>query len=146
VVMALAPLRAGGAAIAWNQYGHGFPTLEYASLNAAGKPSRAMRISHFSGKDSEAVQISINRRGQLVSSWVHDAGRAHNAHKGFEQLMAAICDSTNRCSAPRVIALGRTRPACVSPAAAAPSRTCSTPLSTDVETPSSSGTSSGRPR
>jgi hypothetical protein len=121
--VALAPLRGGRAALVWDQYGHGFPFLQYALVDAAGRLGRATRIAHFSGLDTANTELSINDRGQLVAAWVHSGPAKHSKPgqpiaNGSARLIVSTCQSVRRCSRPRAIPLGRTRPACVNPAVA----------------------------
>jgi hypothetical protein len=125
VPLALFPLASGRAALVFDQYGHGTPFLEYGLLSATGRIGRIARIAHPGTRDTEATELSVNARGELIASWVHDDGASRPGSSptspGFvaAKLVVAVCEPALRCGAPQTLPLGAIhKPACINPTVA----------------------------
>lgn len=121
VPLGLFPLRQGKAALVWDQYGHGFPILEYGRVDRAGRLSGVTRVAHLNGHDQIPTQISVNSRGVLAAAWTNGGGTALRHGKPVAvtaHLIAVTCKPFTSCSALQTIPLGRTRPTCINPAVA----------------------------
>ena len=121
--VALAAVHGGRAALVWEQYGQGFPFLEYALVGANGGLGRTVTIAHLSGQDSADPKVSLNNRGELVAAWVHGGGirfrrPGHPLPYGKARLIVTVCKPAGQCTAPRAIRLETSRPACLNPAVA----------------------------
>jgi hypothetical protein len=124
VPLALIPLSGGRAAVVFDKYGHGTPFLEYGLLSAMGRMGKIARIAHPGPRDTAATDLSVNPRGDLIASWVHNdlASRPGTSptSPGFvpAQLVVALCRPALHCASPETIPLGTTNPACINPAVA----------------------------
>ena len=122
-LVALEGLSGNRAEVVWDQYGHGFPLLKAALITAAGRIEKPVVIAHPGGRDTEAIEISINPRGDLVAAYVHDQAsftgspRAPGRHGGA-RVMLSVCEAAVHCTGPRGLRLGATRPVCINPAVA----------------------------
>lgn len=121
VPLALFPLLGGRAALVFDQYGHGTPFLEYAVLSATGRMGAIARIAHPGPRDTAATQLSVNPRGELIASWVHD-DLAHprssptSPGSATAKLVVAVCKPALHCTSPQTVPLGAIKPACINPA------------------------------
>lgn len=124
VPLALFPLVGRRAALVFDQYGHGTPFLEYAILSPSGQMGPPATIAHPGTHDTEATELSVNPRGELIASWVHNDAASppgsSPASPGFvpAELVVAVCKPALRCAPPTTVRLGATKPACVNPAVA----------------------------
>jgi hypothetical protein len=122
VPLAIFPLRGGRAALVWDQYGHGFPLLDYAVVDGSGRLGRVVTVAHLNGDDQLPTQISVNQAGVLAGAWTHGGGvtlrRSRPVPRNQARLILVVCEPFANCSTPTAIPLGRTRPACISPAVA----------------------------
>ncbi|MGO9974511.1 MAG: hypothetical protein ACLP01_17260 [Solirubrobacteraceae bacterium] len=124
VPLGLFPLASGRAALVFDRYGHGTPLLEYAVLSATGRMGAIARIAHPGTHDTAATELSVNPRGELIASWVHDDGASPPGSSptspGFiaAKLDVVICKPALRCASPQTVPLGETKPACINPAVA----------------------------
>ncbi len=119
--IALAGLSGNRAELVWEQYGHGFPLLKAALVTAAGKIGKPVLIAHPGGDDTAATEISINLGGDLVAAYVHDQASFTGPHgapsrHGNARVMLSVCRAAVRCTGPRGVGLGATRPVCINPA------------------------------
>jgi hypothetical protein len=124
VPLAVFPLIGGRAALVFDQYGHGTPFLDYAVLSATGRMGRIARIAHPGTRDTAAVRLAVNPRGELIASWVHDdlaspPGSSPTSRRFVAaKLVVAVCKPALRCASPQTVPLGETKPACINPAVA----------------------------
>lgn len=124
VPLALFALSRGRAAVVFDKYGHGTPWLEYGLLSATGRIGKITRIAHPGSHDSEATELSVNPRGELIASWVHNDGASRPGtsptSRGFvaARLVVTLCRPALHCAAPETVPLGTTKPACINPAVA----------------------------
>jgi hypothetical protein len=124
VPLALFPLSDGRAAVVFDRYGHGTPFLEYGLLSVTGRIGEIARIAHPGPRDTATTDLSVNPRGELIASWVHNdlASRPGTSptSPGFvaAQLVVALCRPALHCASPQPIPLGTTKPACINPAVA----------------------------
>lgn len=124
VPLALFPLLGGHAALVFDQYGHGTPFLEYTVLSATGRMGGIARIAHPGARDTAATQLSVNPRGELIASWIHDdlasAPESSPTSPGFvtAKLVVAVCKPALHCASPQTVPLGAIKPACINPAVA----------------------------
>lgn len=118
---ALTAVGGGRVAVVWNQYGHGFPVLQYALMDEAGHLGPAATIVHFTGRDSAKTQISINDRGELVAAW-GQTNAIDYLKRGTPftaaRLFASVCEPAGQCTGRREVTVARTRVACIDPAVA----------------------------
>ena len=124
VPLALFPLAGGRAALVFDQYGHGTPFLEYAVLSSAGRMGPIARIGHPGPRDTAATELSVNARGELIASWVHNDAASppgsSSTSSGFvaAKLVVAVCKPALRCAPPETVPLGTIKPSCINPAVA----------------------------
>jgi hypothetical protein len=122
-LVALEGLSGNRAEIVWDQYGHGFPLLKAALITPSGRIGKPVLIAHPGGRDTAAIEISINARGDLVAAYVHDeaffAGHPGTPNRhGSARVMLSVCEPALHCTGPRGLRLGATKPVCIHPAVA----------------------------
>ncbi len=122
-LVALEGLSGNRGEIVWDQYGHGFPLLKAALITAAGRIGKPVVIAHPGGRDTAAIEISTNARGDLVAAYVHDQASFTGPHgtpgrHGSARVMLSVCKAALHCTGPRGLRLGATRPVCINPAVA----------------------------
>jgi hypothetical protein len=124
VPLALFPLTGGRAAVVFDKYGHGTPFLEYGLLSPTGRMGKIARIAHPGSRDTAATELSVNPRGDLIATWVHNdlassPGTSPSSSRFIPaRLVVALCRPALHCASPEAIRLGTTKPACINPAVA----------------------------
>jgi hypothetical protein len=82
------------------------------------------RIAHPGSRDTAATELSVNPRGDLIATWVHNdlaapPGTSPTSGRFIPaRLVVALCRPALHCASPETLQLGTTKPACINPAVA----------------------------